>query len=363
MELTEIDQARELISQGYTVAEAARKLSLPYTTLRRRLKGEAPVAVAQTPEVQELKDAGVAATMRRMQEEIEQLKKPKSENRVPVTTAAEKPVDIQDLWKHAEEEAERRIAYSQERSKFAVEFGDKPIAVSFISDQHIAPGTPVDFRRMRQDAELIAETPNLYAILGGDGVDNHIKIRPAALAARSQPHEQWELYEYYLSIFAEKIIVLISGNHDAWSDQLAGVDMVSKIAASQKLCYCPAEAFVNVTVGGQLYRLAVRHQYRFNSSMNQGHAVKQWWRFGEVDWDIGCIGHHHEAHVENMAAHGLNRWVCRPGSYQITSSFSRQFGFNSAQPKCPTFILIPGERRILPFFDVRDAVPTLKAML
>lgn len=363
----DVAKAKALIAKGHTVSSAARELDKSESSLRRWLRNEkSGQDMNESPGAQEMKQAGMAAQLRQVQEELERLKNTKAapaENRVPVTTAAELPTDVKSLWSRTEEECERRILYARERGKFAVEFGNDPIAVSFISDQHIAPGTPVDFRRMRQDAELIAETPNLYAILGGDGVDNHIKIRPAALAARSQPHEQWELFEYYLSIFAHKVIVLISGNHDAWTDQIAGIDMVSKIAASQKLCYAPAEAFVTATVGGIQYRIAVRHQYRYNSSFNQGHTVKQWWRMGEMDWDIGCICHHHEAHVEPFTAHGLQRWGCRPGSYQITSSYSRQFGFNSAVPTCPTFILFPAERRIQGFWDVRDAVGTLKSLL
>ncbi len=289
----------------------------------------------------------------------------RSTDRLPVETVAEAPIDPAELWHRAELESVKSIKYAFDRSRFAIDFNktdaNLPVGVSFISDQHISPGNTIAFDRMRQDAELIAETPGLYACLGGDGVDNHIKIRAASLAARSQPHDQYKLFNWYLGIFAPKIVALISGNHDAWTDQIAGVDMVAEIARQQRLCYCPAEAHVTAQVGSVEYKLSFRHQYRFNSSMNQGHAPKQWYRFGEELFDIGIVCHHHEPHIESFEAHGETRWVGRPGSYQITSSYTRQFGWNSTKPTCPTFILYPGSRDIVGFHNVNHAVRFLKS--
>lgn len=281
--------------------------------------------------------------------------------RVNVTTEAEQPHEPAELWLAAEAENARRIEYTQQRGRFEAKFDEPVIGISFISDQHIAPGTPVDMRRMRADAELIANTPGLYAILGGDGVDNHIKHRAAIMAARSQPHDQYVLFEWYLEVFASKIIALISGNHDKWTDEIGGVDMLARIAKSQRLFYAPSEAIGTVRVGETSYGVAVRHQYRMNSSYNQTHAVKQWFRMGADDWDIGCVGHHHEAAIECFVGKGKRRWACRPGSYQIRSSYSHQYGYNDAEPTCPTFLLFAESRRILGFADVHDAVVTLEA--
>lgn len=270
----------------------------------------------------------------------------------------------QTRWALAEKENAKKIEHALKRSLFSVDFPDTdPVAFSFISDQHIAPGTPVDLERMRKDAETIAETPNAYALLGGDGVDNHIKHRGAIIAARSQPGDQYELFEHYLGTFSDSILALISGNHDAWTDQTAGVDMIQAIAKRQKICYCPAEAHLAVTVGGQRYDVSFRHQYRFNSSMNQCHAVKQWYRFGERQFDIGCVCHHHEPSIESFIAHGFERWACRPGAYQISSAYSRQYGYNSTYPTCPTFILYPGERRIAGFQDLQMGLRFLRSEL
>lgn len=285
--------------------------------------------------------------------------------RMPVESHAEPPETPESMWKHAEEDSARRIKFYEDRTKFSIDFdktdANKPVAVSFISDQHISPGNIIDFRRMREDAQLIAQVPGCYAILGGDGVDNHIAIRSAGLAARSQPAEQWQLYEWYLSLFAPKILAMISGNHDAWTDQIAGIDMVAELARKQRLCYSPAEAFIYSTLGGVPYTIACRHQFNMGSRFNLLHGVKQWLRLGEEPFDIGTICHEHEAAAESFNFHGKERWGFRPGAYQIGSSYVRQYGWNKTKPTCPTAVIYPHEREIVGFRDLRPALRFLEA--
>jgi hypothetical protein len=214
---------------------------------------------------------------------------------------------------------------------------------------------------MREDAELVAKTPGLFACLGGDSIDNHIKHRSAILSARTTPGDQYELFDYYLSLFSESILGVITGNHDDWTPQVAGVDVIAMICAKHGIACASDEARISATVGATTYNLAWRHKYRFNSSMNQTHSPKQWYRFGSEPFDIGVVCHHHETAIEASLMHGQQVWTCRPGSYQINSSYGRQAGYNDSLPACPTFLLFPENRRILGFADVRDAVKTLTA--
>jgi len=213
-----------------------------------------------------------------------------------------------------------------------------------------------------QLAGFRANTPNSYAILGGDGVDNHIKHKSAILSSRSQPDDQYLLYNYYLSILSQSLLVMISGNHDDWTDQIAGIDMVRRLAEENRIHFAPDEARLRLQLGSVEYSLACRHQYRYNSSLNLCHTVKRWYDMGDDLFDIGVICHHHEAATEMFGRHGLPRYAARPGSYQIMSSYSRQKGYNITYPTCPTFILHPDERRITAFDDLRDGLTFLEAL-
>lgn len=291
--------------------------------------------------------------MRQAKEKAEQQFRPK------VTSEWDDSVDLVELWSKAEADSVKRIEKARKHSRFHVSLpSDRVSCITFVSDQHIAPGTPCDFKRMREDAELIAATKDVYAILGGDCIDGHIKHIAAVISARSTPGDQWQLFEYYLEIFKEKILAVTSGNHDFWQPQYTGVDALSWLCKNHRVAYSTDEARIDVTCGSQKYKVAMRHQYRLNSSFNQTHSVKQWLRLGEDEFDIGCIGHHHEAAVEQTIYRGKMVWGCRPGAYQITSAYSAQYGWNMSIPTCPSFLVFPDRRHIIGLADVRD-VPTI----
>lgn len=322
------------------------------------LAANGPVGATEAPptaESMEMENAALRARLARLEAKD-------GRRRQEVTAAADDDPeeDWESAWKKSEDDSARRIARAAKLTQLVTRFEEKkPVAVAFVSDQHVAPGTPVDFRRMREDAELIAATEGLYAVLGGDAVDNHIRILPAMLASRSQPEDQWHLFNYYLEIFADKVLAMVAGNHDLWTNQVAGVDVLRMIADRQKVRYSQSEAYLALDVAGVPYKIGVRHQYRMNSSFNQTHSVKQWMRLGEEEFDVGCVCHHHEASQESFLYRGKHRVAIRPGSYQVTSAYSAQYGWNRSVPLCPTVIFFPGERRLQAFFDVRDAAEAL----
>jgi len=238
---------------------------------------------------------------------------------------------------------------------------DKPIAVSFVSDQHIDVGGPTDLSQMMADAELIQQTPGMYCVLGGDGVNNHIKHRSAMANSKSAPGEEWRVYNHYLSVLGLKILGIISGNHDAWSYDFAGIDMVFELAKKQKVHYAPDEMVLTVELvddsesEGQPYVIKIRHKYRYSSSLNLLHTVKRLFDQGSDPFDVGVVCHQHEGAMETFKRHGLTRYAFRPGSYQVSSDFTSAMGFNLTSPTCPTVVLWPEYRKIVPFEDVRDA--------
>lgn len=278
--------------------------------------------------------------------------------------AADLALSPDELLARAVEATDRDTARHAVEAQLRVTVDDpRPIAVAFVSDQHLRETGPIYVRRMLEDADLIAKTPGVYAVLGGDGVDNHIKHRAALVGGGSKVAHEWKMYGGYLARFgASKILAMISGNHDDWTRDEAGVDMVAQLAAAARIAYCPDEVQVELILPGQTWRLGVRHQYRFGSAFNKTHSVKRWWEMGESDWDVGVLCHHHEAAMEPFKKHGKWRVAFRPGSYQQTSSYGRRYGFNMSEPTCPTVILWPDRREFVPFLDLGQAVDYLAAL-
>lgn len=243
---------------------------------------------------------------------------------------------------------------------------DRPIAICFKSDQHLTMRGPCDVERAFGDAEIVQQTPGLFTVLGGDGVDNHIKHRAALVSKASRPTDEFRLYDGYLRTLGHKVLAMISGNHDDWTRDEAGIDMVGLLAARNRMHYAPDICVLKVRLvsspqdeEGQEYTIKVRHQYRFNSSLNVGHVVKRMYDMDGDQFDIGVVCHNHEAHVETFNRHGLVRYAMRPGSYQVESSWSRRVGFGQSYPTCPGVVLWPGERRIEAFEDLRGLTEKL----
>lgn len=239
---------------------------------------------------------------------------------------------------------------------------DLPVAVCFVSDQHIgSPGA--DYAAMRRDAEIVRKSPGMFAVFGGDSIDNHIKHASAVLHSKTLPDEQLSAFEHYLDMFGDSVFAMISGNHDLWSDKIAGINPIRRAAAARKIVYAKHELRMTVRHGKVPYRIMVRHQAkRFNSSINPLHAIKQHRRHGEWEFDIGIMCHYHEAGIEAWFQNGRSCWAARPGSYLVKDDHSKEYGFNSSIPKCPTFVLFSDARKIVPFMEVEEASEYLAAV-
>jgi hypothetical protein len=272
-----------------------------------------------------------------------------------------------EAWDRIKQRTSRDVARHKSLRFVDVHVADsKPILISKISDQHIRETGPVDLVRMEEDATLIRETDGAYAILGGDGIDNHIKHLSAMVHGGTNAKEEWKAYDHYLGMFTgkqgSKILAMISGNHDDWTVDKAGVNMAQILAERNNLFFAPDEVLVRLAFGNETYRIKVRHQYQFNSQFNKTHSIKRLWEMGEDDFDVGVVCHLHEAAMEPFFKHGQLRWAMRPGSYQLTSAYSRQRGFNQSSPTCPSVVYWPDQHKTLGFFDLRDAVIYLKAV-
>ncbi len=348
----EFQRAIVLKGQGQTTAQIGVALNRTESSIRSKLRKRNQPSGIPVPQqaVENMRVASLETTIQQQQTKLDSY-----QSAAGVVPEWISDYDVKEEWARAAAINSKKIEKAKTEGLFSKSFGHEPIGIVAVSDQHISIGAAVDLYKMQADAELIRDTPGFFCVLAGDGVDNHIKFKSAALESRSAPSEQWLFYNYYLSILAEKTLVMINGNHDTWTRQFSGVDIVSMLAEKNKICHAPDEARLTLNVGGQEYKIAVRHTYKYHSSINQTHSVKRWYDMGPSTFDIGIMGDKHEAALEEFSRHSQLRWACRPGSYQITSDFGRQHGYTNSIPTSPTFILWPGERKIVAYGSVQKA--------
>ena len=268
----------------------------------------------------------------------------------------------ESLWESFKIVTENYITENKDANKRTFIFqSQKPIGICFVSDQHIG-NSGTDHTKMEKDAKLIGSAEGMYAILGGDGMDNFIKTKllPAIINSKTSPTDQAKMLEYYLDFFNGHILAGISGNHEWWTKLTSGIDVLKKLHESKGLLYSPHEFFITIKLGSQEYRIFIRHKTRYNSSMNPTHTIKQMLRFGDYDFHIGVRGDEHQTAIEPFLLHGVKRLAVRSGSYKILDSFAEQVGFNRATPTCPVVILYPDKFLMTAFDNVEEGVKMLK---
>lgn len=225
---------------------------------------------------------------------------------------------------------------------------DRPVAIAIPSDWHIG-NTGTDHRQLKDHVDIMAHTKGLYCIVGGDGVDNFV-IEKLAAAARSdmvRPLVQYRLLEYVLTLLKDKILVIGDGNHTAWTQKLSDIPMIGEIAARLKTVYTGQRGIVRVIFNDVEYVIYRQHKGRFNSSFNANHTVKQAWRNGQWDFDIGIGEHNHVPSMETFWAHGQKKISIRTGTYKVLDGHAKANGFWGANVGVPVVILDPKKKAVL----------------
>jgi hypothetical protein len=238
-----------------------------------------------------------------------------------------------------------------------------PIAIAHISDLHFgAAGT--HHSKALHHAKLIGKTPGAFAINGGDGIDNFIKHASAMVNATSNPEEQYAAYEFWCSLFGkDKVLGMISGNHDYWTKDFAGIDYLREIHQRLGITYAPFRLCIELYVNDVLYRIEVRHRYLFKSNINLSNQFLRMWERSDWQWDIGLVGHTHDGPFYfPFERHNRMRYGSLAGSYKIHDSYGKGIGFNNAKSSSPIFILNHERYEVTPVEDLDRGIDILNAM-
>lgn len=246
---------------------------------------------------------------------------------------------------------------------------DKPFAVAFSADWHLG-SAGVDYATFLDHVRLILETPNLFVGTVGDLVDNFVKSRmkSAMLHALFGPQEQYDVVREIFRMLGDKMLWHADGNHDAWTDDESGVNMLGMMLseAVANVPYLPYGGGINLVVndGKVVYRIFAKHKYRFNSSFNATHGNKRMHEL-ESPYDVGVTAHTHNPSVEHT-----HRWngvygkdiihiVC--GTYKVSDPYAAANGYGqSSWIAVPVVVFYPDEKRMIPFYHLEDAVEILK---
>lgn len=262
--------------------------------------------------------------------------------------------------------ADRARKYGEARAKNPPDFveyrvkTDRPVLLTHFSDMHFgAEGT--DYDRAEEDARLVGATPYAFALFGGDGIDNFIKHLSGIIASGTTPKQQVAALGYWLNLCT--FLGGVGGNHEHWSTALAGIEPLRQLFRERKIVYSPFRLRLILHVNDIPYRIELRHNYRFKSTINLSNQFLRMWEMSDWEFDIGMLGHTHDGPFTfPFQRHGVERYGSLAGAYKIVDAHSEQWGFNHATPRSPCFILNHEEKEIIPLNCIRKGLKVLKGL-
>ena len=256
-----------------------------------------------------------------------------------------------------------RSSMERRRNQF-IRFPNRPIGISFAADNHIG-GEGVDYERMFAEAELIADTENLYAINVGDLVDNFIvsKLLSLRLFTSTTIPEEWALAKLYLEIIGPKLLALVSGNHDQWTTAMSGVDELRSALAGIRpdVLYHTDELLVNIEVGPLVVPARIRHKWQYHSVLNQTHVLELAFERDQAKHFRLGVGAH--THVSGLArqfnAGGDTGLAVICGAYKVYDPFATKIGFAESNKSTAVTVIFHPERGMTGYDNLELAVEQL----
>ncbi len=259
---------------------------------------------------------------------------------VGVTVA--EAVDEEAVWRRACALWSETEARHRRRRDQAITLPGQVAGLVCFADEHLGdPG--VDYPRFEREARLVAETPGLYAVQVGDLVSNFIKPKmlPLRLQARLAVPDEAVLAKRGLRLLAPKLVATVGGNHEAWTEQLSGLDYFTDVlaAACPQSLYDPDECAFDLRLGDRAWRVKLRHRWRGYSYINPTHGIERSCRHDER-FDLGVGAHTHEAGLaREFVVDGRTRLAVLCGSYKRVDAYPRRLGLPAANPSTAVAVL------------------------
>lgn len=227
------------------------------------------------------------------------------------------------------------------------------IAVLFLSDLHIGNAN-VDFDYIDRLLDFVKNHERAYVILNGDLIDNWVTLSPSGgeYEQTLKPETQQKIVNYKLEPIKDKILAVITGNHENRSERQGDRNPSKETAEKFDVAYLGAGGRLNLNFNGFVYKLHIRHRFRYESSFNPCHACGRLIEQLDSESDVVGIGHKHDPAVEVRYKAGKQRSLLRFGAAIPATSYSEALGYDHTPLVAPTIILSGNKKVHHPFIDI-----------
>lgn len=230
----------------------------------------------------------------------------------------------------------------------------EPICVVVLADLH-AMSWGTDHDAFEKITDELINTPNLYAILGGDLLQMAIKLRGVAEVTDNVLPPKWQMkfLDSWLKEVHHKVLFSIWDNHSVMREESGtGFSMYAHIF-EQKVNYSNGITHADIIVGDQTYRIAAAHFWRGNSMYNALHGHMRYSKWNGHDRDIIIGAHTHQPAVAYWTESNMLKLGINSGSLQ-NSGYEKRFYSIHNHPVFPCFTLDPRRKSFQAYWSVEN---------
>ncbi len=271
-------------------------------------------------------------------------------------------VTVEDAGGGDEEEVLRRAiadyavveAVAERKEQQYIEFSHGPFGIAFVADPHFG-GTGTDYKRAFDEAEIIRNTPGMYAAFVGDGINNFIVGRLMRLTRdqRLTITDEWTLLKRYLGVLAPKLRIGVGGNHDYWTFMVSGIDYLRDVIESiaPGCIYDTDDSLVDIRCAGVSWMARIRHKWQGSSIYNVTHGIER-----AAKWDqgfrLGVGAHTHRGgYARHFNVGGHDGMAVQVGTYKRFDAFARTVGFPRSNPSTAVVVVFDPETNSMTGFN------------
>lgn len=176
------------------------------------------------------------------------------------------------------------------------------VIIAPLFDIHYGHSTH-NFEKFMGYIRWIKETPNVYAILGGDIMENAVDDGRGMTYDQSEnPQTQLDRMTEILSTIAHKILVSTPGNHEARTEKKTGIDVAKVLAERLKVPYFNGPVTMSIMANTYKWTFYIFHGFGNSQTkggkMNMASRPKGW--TGMINFFVS--GHTHDCIAESETA-------------------------------------------------------------
>jgi hypothetical protein len=213
---------------------------------------------------------------------------------------------------------------SQDHAHITIET-DRPVPVLFLSDWHIG-SWGISYQEVAETTRKIQALGLRIAVLG-DMLQMSIRMRNVMEMGDNllSPRMQMLFLESWLEDLAPQVLWSTWDNHSvAREEEFTGFSRYAEIF-KDKTIYHSGIGHVDLTVGGETYKIASSHRFAGNTPLNPTGGQERYMRFEGIDRELTVAGDSHRPSVRNYTDGPLPRIAINCGTLQKDSGYAKRF--------------------------------------